>query len=47
MYYTYDGGGVFGKRTGDLILGDLEGVERTEFFSTSSKNDHSALWKMQ
>lgn len=41
--YTYDDGGVFGTFTGDLRFGDLEGVERFEFFSTSSKNDQSAL----
>lgn len=33
--------------TGDLRLGDFEGVEWLEFFSTSSKNDQSALWKFQ
>lgn len=41
--FTYDDGGVFGTFTGGLRFGDLEGVERFEFFSTSSKNDQSAL----
>lgn len=40
---TYDVGGVFGTFTGAFCLGDLDGVERFEFFSTSSKNDQSAL----
>jgi hypothetical protein len=42
---TYDDGGVLGKFTGNFCLGNLEGVERLEFFSTSSKNDHRALRK--
>lgn len=41
--FTYDNGGVFDTFTVDLFLGDFEGVEQFEFFSTSSKNDQRAL----
>lgn len=40
---TYDEVGVFEAFSIGICLGILEGVERFEFFSTSSKNDHNAL----
>lgn len=40
---TYDEDGVFEAFSTDFCLGNLEGVERFEFFSISSKNDHNAL----